>query len=208
VARYRGATCKLERREGVDLMLKGERRLKGKCSIERRNYPPGEWGQRSRKMSPFGTQMREKQKAKRIYGVLERQFRRYFKMAASMPGVTGLNLLHILESRLDNVVYRLGFASTRSQARQFVRHGHITVNGKRVTIPSYYVKVGEEISVKEVSREMVPFVEAFDRARRMGLPPWMTRDDDRLVGGLSRLPSADEIQIPVKEQMIVELYSR
>jgi len=208
VARYRGATCKLERREGVDLMLKGERRLKGKCSIERRNYPPGEWGQRSRKMSPFGTQMREKQKAKRIYGVLERQFRRYFKMAAAMPGVTGLNLLHILESRLDNVVYRLGFASTRSQARQFVRHGHITVNGKRVTIPSYYVKVGEEISVKEVSREMVPFVEAFDRARRMGLPPWITRDDDRLIGGLSRLPSSDEIQIPVKEQMIVELYSR
>ena len=208
MARYRGATCKLERREGVDLMLKGERRLKGKCGIERRNYPPGEWGQRNRKMSPYGTQLREKQKAKRIYGVLERQFRKYYKKANAMPGVTGMNLLHLLECRLDNVVYRLGFASTRSQARQFVRHGHMTVNGKRVTIPSYNVKVGEEISIKESSREMVPFLESFDRARRSATPAWVVRDDDQMTGSLQRMPTVEEIQIPVKEQMIVELYSR
>jgi small subunit ribosomal protein S4 len=208
VARYRGPREKLNRREGVDLMLKGERRMAGKGALERRNYPPGEWSHRSKKPSPFGLQLREKQKAKRIYGVLERQFRRYFKKAIATPGVTGTNLLHILESRLDNVVYRMGFASTRAQARQFVGHGHILVDGKRVNIPSYQVKVGQLVSVKPASREMAPIMEAFDRSRRMGVPVWIQRDEDQMAGNLERMPTVEEIQIPVKEQMIVELYSR
>ena len=208
MARYRGPVEKLSRREGVDLMLKGERRFNGKSAIERRNYPPGEWSQRSRKLSPYGIQLREKQKAKRIYGVLERQFRRYFREAVRLPGVTGQNLFQLLECRLDNVVYRLGFASTRAQARQFVRHGHITVDGKKVTIPSFSVKIGQVVSVKESSRKMVPIEESFDRARRMGIPVWMQRDDDNMTGSLERLPTVEEIQLPVKEQLIVELYSR
>jgi small subunit ribosomal protein S4 len=189
-------------------MLKGQRCLTAKCAMERRAYPPGEWGQRGRKMSSFGIQLREKQKARRIYGVLERQFRRHFREAAAMRGVTGQNLVHILETRLDSVVFRLGFASSRSQARQLTRHGHIQVEGKRVTIPSYRVKVGQTISLKAGSEEMVPIVEAFDASRRSGLPAWIERDEGQMTGHLMRLPTVEEAGLPLKEQFIVELYSR
>ncbi|HEQ60220.1 MAG TPA: 30S ribosomal protein S4 [Firmicutes bacterium] len=208
MARYRGPVCKLCRREGIKLMLKGQRCLTAKCAMERRAYPPGEWSQRGRKVSAYGIQLREKQKARRIYGILERQFRRHFREAAALRGVTGQSLIHILESRLDSVVYRLGFAASRIQARQLVRHGHIQVDGKRVTIPSYRVKVGQPVSVKSASREMVPIAEAFDAARRIGLPAWLERDEEQLTGRLTRLPSVEEVQLPVKEQFIVELYSR
>ncbi len=208
MARYRGAVCKLCRREGVKLMLKGQRCLTAKCAMERRPYPPGAWGQRGRKVSPFGIQLREKQKARRIYGVLERQFRRHFREAAAVRGVTGQNLVHILESRLDSIVYRLGFASSRSQARQLVRHGHIQVDGRRVSIPSFRVKVGQSISIKSGSREIVPVAEAFDASRRLGLPGWLERDETQMAGHLVRLPTVEEAGLPLKEQFIVELYSR
>jgi len=208
VAKYTGPVCKLCRREGVKLMLKGERCLTPKCAVERRAYPPGEWGKRGRKMSSYGVQLREKQKARRIYGVLERQFRRHFREAVAIRGVTGQNLFHLLETRLDNVVYRLGFAASRTQSRQLVRHGHIQVNGKRVRIPSFRVKVGMKIGVKPASREMLPIAEAFDQSRRTGLPAWVQRDEEQMVGYLERLPSLEEIQLPVKESFIVELYSR
>jgi len=208
VARYRGSVCKLCRREGIKLMLKGQRCFSAKCAMERRAYPPGEWGQRGRKMSAFGIQLREKQKARRVYGVLERQFRRHFREAAAMRGITGQNLLHILESRLDNVVFRLGFATSRNQARQLVRHGHIQVDGRRLTIPSCQVKIGQRVSVKNSSQEIVPIAEAFDLSRRSGLPAWIERDETQMAGQLVRLPTVEEIQLPVKEQFIVELYSR
>ena len=170
MARYRGAVCKLCRADGIKLMLKGKKCLSAKCPVSRRNYPPGQHGQRrSGKQSDYGSQLREKQKAKRIYGVLERQFRRYFAEAERMRGITGENLLQLLERRLDNIIYRLGYANSRSQARQLVRHNHVFVDGRRVNIPSYLVKVGQEIQLKEVSREMVTVQDAMQLRRSTGM---------------------------------------
>lgn len=209
MARYRGPVCKLCRAEGLKLMLKGKKCLSAKCPVSRRNYPPGQHGQRrAGKQSDYGTQLREKQKAKRIYGVLERQFRRYFSESDRMRGITGENLLHTLERRLDNVIYRLGFASSRNQARQLVRHNHVKVNGRRVNIPSFLVKVGQVIEVKEPSRQIVPIQESIQLRRSTGLYPWLQRDENACNGKMLRLPTLDEIAIPVKEQLIVELYSK
>ncbi len=209
MARYRGPACKLCRADGVKLMLKGKKCFSAKCPINKRNYPPGQHGQRrGAKQSDYGQQLREKQKAKRVYGVLERQFRRYYYEATRMRGITGENLFHLLEQRLDNVVFRLGFANSRTQARQMVRHNHILVNGKRVNIPSYLVKVGQLIQVKEKSREMVAVQEAIQFRRSMGGYAWLERDEEACSGKLIRLPNIEEIAAPVREQLIVELYSK
>lgn len=209
MARYIGPICKQCRAEGIKLFLKGKKCLSAKCPVSRRAYPPGQHGQRrSGKVSDYGQQLREKQKAKRIYGVLERQFRRYFHEADRMRGVTGENLLQLLESRLDNVVYRLGFANSRRQARQFVRHNHIHVDGKRVNIPSYLVKVGQTVEVNVESRNIPMVSEAIQLRKSTGGHPWVERDDKSVTGRMIRLPQVDEIGLPVKEQMIVELYSK
>ncbi len=209
MARYRGPACKLCRADGIKLMLKGKKCLSAKCPINKRNYPPGQHGQRrGTKQSDFGMQLREKQKAKRTYGVLERQFRRYYHEADRMRGITGENLLHLLERRLDNVIYRLGFANSRAQARQLVRHNHVKVQGRKVNIPSFLVKIGQEITISEKSREL-PFVtEAIQLRRSVGNYPWLMRDDEALTGKMVRLPTVEEIAIPVREQLIVELYSK
>lgn len=209
MARYRGPACKLCRADGIKLMLKGKKCLSAKCPINKRNYPPGQHGQRrGTKQSDYGMQLREKQKAKRTYGVLERQFRRYYHEADRMRGITGENLLHLLERRLDNVIYRLGFANSRAQARQLVRHNHVKVQGRKVNIPSYLVKIGQDVTISEKSREL-PFVaEAIQLRRSVGNYPWLMRDDEALSGKMVRLPTVDEIAIPVREQLIVELYSK
>ena len=209
MARYTQAVCRLCRRERMKLFLKGDRCFKEKCAIERRSYPPGQHGQRrSRRPSGYGPQLREKQKVKRIYGVLEKQFRSYFREAERRKGITGQNLLSMLERRLDNVVYSLGFASSRAQARQLIRHGHIQVGGKKTTIPSYQVDVDQEIAVKEASRKN-DFVRAsVETARGRGIPSWLEMDADSFTGKVVALPTRDEIKLPVEEQLIVELYSR
>lgn len=190
-------------------MLKGKKCLSAKCPINNRNYPPGQHGQRRQsKKSDYAGQLREKQKCKRIYGVLERQFRRYYTRADSMRGVTGENLLHLLERRLDNVVYRLGFANSRSQARQLVRHNHIMVDGKRVNIPSFLCKVGNVVQIKETSRQLPGIQEAMQLRTTTGGYPWLERDDNVCSGKMIRLPNIDEIQIPVVERQIIELYSK
>lgn len=209
MARYRGPVCKLCRADGVKLMLKGKKCLSAKCPINNRNYPPGMHGQRRQaKKSDYFGQLREKQKCKRIYGVLERQFRRYYQQADQMRGVTGETLLHLLERRLDNVVYRLGFANSRSQARQLVRHNHITVDGRRVNIPSFLCKVGNIIQVKEASRQLPMVQESMQLRSTTGGYAWIDRNDNECSGKLIRLPNIDEIQIPVVERQIVELYSK
>jgi small subunit ribosomal protein S4 len=206
MARYRGPREKLSRREGVELFLKGERLAAGKSALERRPYPPGEHGRGRQRHSEYRVQLREKQKAKRYYGVLERQFRRYFDKATRESGATGENLLRQLERRLDNVLYRLGFAGTRAQARQFVAHGHVRVNGAKVDRPSYAVDPGDVITLKPGSR-----VEAAVRsATELGgaVPAWLLADHDNLTGRVERLPERAEIDVPVTEQLIVELYSK
>jgi len=209
VARYTGPVCRLCRRERMKLFLKGDRCFKEKCAIERRAYPPGQHGQRrSRRPSGYGPQLREKQKVKRIYGVFEKQFRNYFATAAGGKGVTGDNLLISLERRLDNVVYSLGFASSRSQARQLVRHGHIEVDGRKTTIPSYQVKVGQQVGVKEGSRKNEIIRASVETARGRGIPSWLELDPENFVGKAIALPTRDDIKLPVEEQLIVELYSR
>lgn len=209
MARYRGPVCKLCRADGVKLMLKGKKCLSAKCPLNNRNYPPGMHGQRrQQKKSDYAVQLREKQKAKRIYGVLERQFRRYYQRADQMRGVTGENLFHLLECRLDNVVYRLGFANSRSQARQLVRHNHITVDGRRVNIPSFLCKVGNVIQVKEPSRQLPAVQDAMQLRSTTGGYSWIERIDNECSGRLIRLPSLEEIQIPVTDRQIVELYSK
>ncbi len=192
----------------MKLFLKGERCLSSKCAIERRNYPPGQHGQRMRKVSDYGVQLREKQKVKRIYNVMEKQFRNYFKKAEKTKGITGEVLLQFLERRLDNVVYRIGFASSRNMARQFVLHGHVTVNGRAVNIPSYLVKAGQVIKVREKSRELLPVKEALDNASKRGFPQWLEVDSSQMVAKFLSIPSREEIALPVKEQLIVELYSK
>ena len=209
MARYTGESCRVCRREGEKLFLKGSRCYTDKCAIARRAYAPGQHGQKRKKQSEYGTQLREKQKAKSFYGVLESQFRKYFEEASRSKEVTGLKLLQILESRLDNVVYRLGLATSRAQARQLVRHGHFEVNGVKVNIPSYLTKVGEVVKVKESSANSEIFkqiVEATENGRPV--PTWLEADLSNRTGKIVALPSRDEIDLPVKEHLIVELYSK
>ena len=211
MARYTGPACRLCRREGSKLFLKGTRCLTEKCAVDRRSYAPGQHGQsggRGRKMSEYAKQLREKQKVKRIYGLTEKQFRNLFESASREQGVKGTNLLVALESRLDNLVYRMGFAVSRSQARQLVGHGHIQVNGRRVDIPSYRVKPNEEIRVAPGSREIVPIKVAEDSAAR-GVPlSWISVDLDKAVGRVTERPGRDQIPVAAQEQLIVELYSK
>jgi small subunit ribosomal protein S4 len=209
MARYRGPVCRLCRREGMKLFLKGERCYKEKCAIERRNAPPGQHGTgRRRKVRAYGLQLREKQKLRRIYGLLEGQFRRTFDDANRRKGVTGENLLQLLELRLDNVVYSLGFATSRTQARQLVRHGHIQVSGRRVDIPSFRVRIGMEIGIREKSQKNVHIAEAVEFAQGRGIPPWLELDTDKLQGKVLEIPVREDVRFPIQEQLIVELYSR
>ncbi len=208
MARYTGPSCRLCRREGMKLYLKGERCYTEKCAIDRRAYAPGQHGKSRKKVSEYGLQLREKQKAKRIYGVLERQFRRYFETADKQKGVTGENLLRILETRLDNVVYRIGFASSRVEARQLINHGHFTVNGKKVDIASYEVRVGETIAVKDDSKKLDKFKELAEFAAEKTAPPWLEVDSEAMEARVIALPSREDIDIPIEEHLIVELYSK
>ena len=211
MARYRGPVCRLCRREGMKLYLKGERCYTPKCAFERRPYPPGMHGPAARyqrKQSDYALQLREKQKVKRIYGVMERQFRRYFEEASKRKGVTGATLLTILETRLDNVVYRLGFADSRAQARQLVRHGHIEVNGRKVNIPSYRVKPGDIIKVRERSRKNAFFRDRAEILEEKQVPDWLELDPVNMAGRVLALPQRHHIDIPINEQLIVEFYSR
>lgn len=209
MARYIGPVCRLCRREGMKLFLKGDRCYTDKCAIEKRSYPPGVHGSGFRKkQSEFGNQLREKQKVKRIYGMLESQFRRLFGEAARRRGMTGENLLVLLERRLDNAVYRMGFASSRNEARQIVSHGHIRLNGHKATIPSMMVKVSDEISVREKSRNIPQIKNAIEAARRKGTSSWIEVDPDKLVGKVVADPKREELTLPINEQQIVELYSR
>ncbi|MFM8411329.1 MAG: 30S ribosomal protein S4 [Alphaproteobacteria bacterium] len=208
MARNTDSVCRLCRREGIKLFLKGERCFTDKCAIERRNYPPGQHGQGRKKFSEYSIQLREKQKVKRIYGVLERQFRRYFELAERSRGVTGENLLVTLERRLDNIVYRMSFANSRSEARQLVRHGHISVNGRTVTIPSFLVRVGDAIAVRENSRKVGRIVEALELSQRRGVPEWLQIDREAFSGVVRALPQRAELTTPINERLIVELYSK
>ncbi|RLA67315.1 MAG: 30S ribosomal protein S4 [Epsilonproteobacteria bacterium] len=208
MARYRGPVERLERRLGVDLGLKGERRLSGKSALEKRPYAPGQHGQRRTKISEYGLQLQEKQKAKFMYGVSEKQFRALYKVANSRDGNTGSILIQLLEQRLDNVVYRMGFATTRASARQFVNHGHILVDGKRVDIPSYRVKAGQKIEIRERSKANPQIIRAIELTNQTGMVEWVDTDKEKLFGLFSRIPERSEIAIPVEERLIVELYSK
>lgn len=208
MARYTGPSCKLCRREGEKLFLKGDRCYTEKCAISKRAYSPGQHGQQRKKLSEYGIQLREKQKARRFYGVLERQFRKYFGMATRMKGVTGENLLKILESRMDNVIYRLGLAASRSEARQLVRHNHFLVNGKRVNIPSYLLKPGDIITVSEGSRDSEKIKDIIENTRGKVIPKWLEFDPGNLTGKVVTLPTREEIDLPVQEHLIVEFYSK
>jgi len=208
LARYTGPSCRLCRREGVELFLKGERCYTDKCAIKRRSYPPGQHGQGRIKVSDYGVQLREKQKVRRIYGILENQFRGYFEMADRMKGVTGENLLFILEKRLDNVAYRLGFATSRDEARQLVRHGHFTLNGRKVNIPSIQVKAGDVLQLREKSRKIAVIAESLEAVVRRGIPQWLELDKDAFKGTVKQLPVREDITMPIQEQLIVELYSK
>ena len=209
MAVYHDARCRLCRREGAKLFLKGTRCFTDKCAFEKRGYAPGEHGKSRRiKETNYGLQLREKQKARRLYGVLERQFRTYFYKAAEAKGVTGEVLLQMLERRLDNVVYRLGFALSHHQARQLVRHGHFLVNGKKVDVPSYSVRVGELIGVRESSRNTPSIQHAIEEVKGRGIPEWLSFDASGLTGKVSSLPTREQINLPVQEQLIVELYSK
>jgi small subunit ribosomal protein S4 len=208
LARNTDSVCRLCRRENLKLFLKGERCYTDKCAIERRNYPPGQHGQGRPKFSEYSLQLREKQKVKRMYGLLENQFRRTFTEAARTKGITGETLLVLLERRLDNVTYRLGFASSRAEGRLLVRHGHILVNGRRVNIPSFTVKVGDVVSVKESSRQIGRLLTSMDGAQRRGVPDWADVDRDACSGRIKILPSRNDITMPINEKLIVELYSK
>jgi small subunit ribosomal protein S4 len=209
LARYTGSSCRLCRRENLKLFLKGDRCFGEKCSYERRPYAPGQHGQRrGGKISDYRLQLREKQKVKRIYGVLEKQFRIYYKRAEKRKGITGTNLLILLESRLDNMVYRMGFAASRIQARQLVRHNHFRVNGKKVNIPSFQVKVGDTVEVNESSKKAAPVLEAIETVVRRGIPNWLEVEKEKLRGTLKSLPNREDLTMPIQEQLIVELYSK
>lgn len=209
MARYREAVCRLCRREGMELYLKGDRCFTEKCAIKRRGYPPGQHGQRRmKKHSDYGVQLREKQKARRIYGLLEKQFRNYFEKADRMKGKTGDNLLILLERRLDNVVYKLGFAVTRRESRQLVRHGHFLVKGRRVNIPSFLVRPGDVVELREKSRKIPSINDALDAVVRKGIPPWLELNREQFRGNVKTVPSRADITEPIQEQLIVELYSK
>lgn len=208
MARYSDPVCRLCRREGMKLFLKGDRCFKDKCAIERRNYAPGQHGRRRSKVLGYGLQLREKQKVKRIYGVLERQFRLYFKEAERRKGITGENLLRQLEMRLDNVVYSLGFASSRPQARQLVRHGHIEVNGKKLNVPSYQARKGDVIQVREKSRKNEQIRQAVETASGRGIPTWLELNAEQFRGSVVDQPKREDVRLPISEQLIVELYSK
>jgi small subunit ribosomal protein S4 len=208
VARYTGPVCRHCRREGLKLFLKGERCYTDKCAIERRNYPPGEHGQARPKFSEYSIQLREKQKLRRIYGVLEGQFRRYFQMADRARGVTGETLLQLLERRLDNIVYRLGFATSRAEARQLVRHGHFRVNDRKVDVPSYLVRQGDTISVRERSRKVTRIQEALELAQRRGVPEWLDVSPETFSGIVKAFPARADLTMPINEKLVVELYSK
>jgi len=208
LARYTKSACRLCRRENLKLFLKGERCYTEKCAIERRNYAPGQHGQDRRKFSDYGAQLREKQKVKRLYGLLENQFRNTFKEADRQKGITGEVLLFLLERRLDNIVYRLGFANSRNEARQLVRHNHFSVNQSKVNIPSYLVKPGDVIEVREKSKKVVRIQEALEGVARRGVPQWLELDKDQMKGSVKSMPTREEITIPIQEKLIVELYSK
>lgn len=208
MARYCGAVCRLCRRENTKLFLKGERCYTDKCAVDRRQYPPGQHGQRRSKLTDYGDQLREKQKLKRMYGVLEKQFKNYFQKAAQQKGITGENLLFFLERRLDNVVYRLGFAASRNEARQLVRHGHFAVNGRKATIPSLLVRPGDTVRLSEKSRDIGKIKESLEVASRRGIARWLELDAASFTGKLVSLPAREELTMPIREQLIVELYSR
>ncbi len=210
MARYRGSLCRLCRAEGAKLFLKGDRCYSDKCSFERRSYIPGEHGQIKfrRKASDYGTQLREKQKLKRTFGLLEKSFKGYFKKAKKQKGIAGVNLLLMLEKRLDNMVYRLGFANSRGEARQLVRHNHFLVNDGKVNIPSYLVKMGDKIQVKEKSRKVSTIIDAVGTVARRGVPEWLELDKDNFAGVVKALPTREELTMPIQEQLVVEFYSR
>jgi small subunit ribosomal protein S4 len=209
VARYTGPVCRLCRRERMKLFLKGDRCFKEKCAVERRNFPPGQHGtRRGRRTLGYGLQLREKQKVKRIYGVLESQFRNYFTEADRRKGITGENLLVMLERRLDNVIYSLGFAASRAQARQLVRHGHVQVDNRKITIPSFQVKAGQAVAIKEASRKNPLIRSSVETARGRGVPEWLELNAENTSGRVLRLPLREDIKLPIQEQLIVELYSR
>ena len=207
MARYTGPVCKLCRREGQKLFLKGER-CYFKCAFERRNYPPGQHGQAREKQKDYGIRLREKQKIRRIYGILEKQFRRYFRLAERQKGITGENLLRILESRLDNMVYRSGLASSRADARQLVLHNHFTINGRKVNIPSYLTNAGDVIQVKEKSQSLERIERAIESAQQRGIPEWLELDQDRMQVTVKALPTRDQVPESIEEQLVVELYSK
>lgn len=209
MARYTGPVCRLCRREGLKLFLKGERCYTEKCSFDRRAYAPGQHGQARRgKVSEFGRQLREKQKVKRMYGLVEKQFRHYYELASKKEGVTGENLLRYLETRLDNTVFRLGFSVSRSEARQLVRHSHVLVNGRKVNIPSYQVRAGDVVEVREKSREHSRVQESIDGVDRRGVPAWLEVDRKAFKGKVVTLPQRSDITAPIEERLIVELYSK
>lgn len=208
MAKYAGSVCRLCRRESLKLFLKGDRCYSDKCAFERRSYVPGQHGRGRAKISNYGLQLREKQKVKRMYGLLENQFRRYFEKADRQKGVTGTNLLVLLERRLDNVVYRLGFTGSRSQARQLIRHNHFLINGKKMDIPSCLVRVGDVIEVKEKSQSGLAITDALEAVVRRGIPQWLELDKDHFRGTVKAYPARDDITMPIQEQLIVELYSK
>ena len=209
MARYTGPVCRLCRREGMKLFLKGDRCMSAKCAIERRNTRPGQHGQaRARKLSGWGMQLREKQKVRRTYGVLERQFHRFYDKASQMPGKTGDNLINLLELRLDNVVYRLGFADSRAQARQLVAHGHFQVNGRKLDIPSAVLKAGDEVSVRENSRALEYFKTRVEMLNQKGVPSWMRIDPNAFSGRILAVPTRQDLQLPFDEALVVEYYQR
>ena len=209
MARYTGATCRQCRRENLKLFLKGDRCYGDKCAFERRPYAPGQHGQRrGGKFSDYRLQLREKQKVKRIYGILERPFHHYYEMAERRKGITGINLLMLLECRLDNIVYRMGFASSRNQARQLVRHNHFLVNDKKVNIPSYQVKIGDVVLVREKSRQVQAIIDALETVVRRGIPTWIDLDKNNFKGVLRALPNREDLTLPIQEQLIIELYSK
>jgi small subunit ribosomal protein S4 len=208
MARNTGPVCRICRREGVELFLKGERCVSAKCGIKKRNYPPGMHGRRRMKHSDYGVQLREKQKMKRMYGLMEAQFRNYFKIAAKSPVVTGEKLVQLLEGRLDNVIYRMGIASSRAQARQLVLHGHVLVNERKVNLPSYQVKPENMISLSEKGRQMHIIQSNLEAAAQRGVPPWVEVDAEKISGKLLRMPTKEEVALPVEESLVIELYSR
>jgi small subunit ribosomal protein S4 len=208
LARYRESVCRLCRREGLKLFLKGDRCYSEKCAFERRGYAPGDHGQLRKKFSDYGVQLREKQKLKRMYGLLEKQFRGYFDKADRQKGITGSNLLVFLERRLDNMIFRMGFANSRSEARQLVRHNHFLVSGKPVNIPSYLIKLGDDVQVREGSRKVERILEAMETVARRGVPQWLEIDKANFKGVVKVLPTREELTMPVREQLVVELYSK